>query len=72
VVPADAVVRFDNKHYIFAATAPDTFEMVQVEPGTTEAGYMELTGSSETALRSRPIVLKNAYTLLMKMKNTTE
>lgn len=71
-VPTDAIVRFENKHYIFAVQAPGAFEMTEVVPGTTQNGFTELTGDIETALGGRQIVLQNAYTLLMKMKNTPE
>lgn len=69
-VPSEAVVRFENKHYVFEALSETAFEMVAVEPGVTEGGFTELRSVVGEELLMKNLVLKNAYTLLMKMKNT--
>ncbi len=70
VLPEDAVVRYENKHYVFVKKSADTFEMLQVQPGATENGFIEIiTTESE---KSKTFVSKGAYTLLMSLKNKTD
>lgn len=64
-VPADAIVKWENKNYIFIAEGKDKFVMMPVETGTASGAYIEI----KTAIDGKQIVSKNAYTLLMKMKN---
>jgi membrane fusion protein, heavy metal efflux system len=67
-LPEDAVVKWNNKYYLFAEVSTNKYKMLQVEPGETDEGYVEI----KSALADEKIVIKNAYTLLMKMKNTAE
>ena len=67
-VPEDAVVKWENKNYIFSAEANNQFKMVPVETGETNNGFVEI----KSALPSHNVVIKNAYTILMKMKNNGE
>jgi cobalt-zinc-cadmium efflux system membrane fusion protein len=70
VVPEGAVIRWQNEQYVFKADGKNKFIMTKVETGITENGMTEITGPAD--LYKSDIVLGNAYTLLMKMKNTTE
>ena len=72
VVPEDAVVRYENKTFIFIAANHNQFEMIPVQTGVTENGMIQITANSGFDLSDKSIVVKNAYTLLMKMKNTGE
>ncbi|NIG57514.1 efflux RND transporter periplasmic adaptor subunit [Chitinophaga sp. Cy-1792] len=67
-VPDDAVVRWQNKYYVFVSDGKDKFTMLPVETGTNYNGYTEI----KTDLSKQQLVLKNAYALLMKMKNSGE
>ncbi|WP_276486048.1 efflux RND transporter periplasmic adaptor subunit [Paraflavitalea pollutisoli] len=68
-VPEDAVVKWSNAYYVFVEEAPNTFKLLPVETGVSHGGYTEL----KTALaEDKKLVTKNAYTLLMKMKNSAE
>lgn len=67
-LPNDAVVKWKNKTYVFVANGADKFTMTPVETGTSNDGYTEI----RTALADKKIVTRNAYTLLMKMKNSEE
>lgn len=67
-VPDDAVVRWENKDYIFLAEGGDKFVMTPVETGSNNNGYTEI----KTDIPGKNVVTKNAYSLLMKMKNTGE
>ena len=67
-LPTEAVVTWDNKHYVFTETADRTYKMVPVETGVTQDNIIEIT----SALPENKIVIKNAYTLLSKAKNNGE
>jgi membrane fusion protein, heavy metal efflux system len=69
-LPVDALVRFANKQYVFISTTKNTFELVEVQAGETENEYTEIT--IDETLAENQFVIKGAYTLLMKMKNTSE
>jgi cobalt-zinc-cadmium efflux system membrane fusion protein len=67
-VPNDAIVRWQNHPYIFAVKDSNAFQMLPLETGIVENGYTEI---KMEALPEK-IVVKNAYSILMKMKNSTE
>ncbi|NLU95712.1 efflux RND transporter periplasmic adaptor subunit [Chitinophaga sp. Ak27] len=67
-LPTDAVVKWRNKTYVFVATGANRFTMTPVETGASNDGYTEI----KTAMADKKIVTRNAYTLLMKMKNNEE
>lgn len=70
LVPEEAVVRWGNDQYVFSEKADRTFEMTRVDAGTTEEGRTEIrTGISSADDR---IIIKNAYTALMKLHNKAE
>lgn len=70
VLPSDAVVSFENKQYVFIAKTNSEFEITEVKTGNTENGLTEIISSSDLSASS--IVIKGAYSLLMKMKNTPD
>ncbi|WP_316818176.1 efflux RND transporter periplasmic adaptor subunit [Pedobacter nyackensis] len=67
-LPSDAFVNYENKDYVFVSNGNNTFEMTEVNKGKTEHGFTAVT----TDLKGKEIVVKGAYSLLMKLKNTTE
>ena len=70
VLPADAVMNYENKFYIFKKTGDMKFEMTEVKTGNTEDGYVEIL--SDVLTVNDQIVTKGAYNLLMSMKNKEE
>lgn len=70
-IPDDGIVSFENKHYIFVQRSTTRFEMVEVKPGNSANGKTEI-ASGITNFAEQTVVTKNAYTLLMKLKNTAE
>lgn len=70
VLPDDAIVRFENKQYVFIARNNNRFEMKEVQTGNTENSFTEILNPENLAKET--FVLKGAYNLLMKMKNTSE
>lgn len=67
-VPDDAIVRHGGKAYVFEVLGRNEFRMTPVETGMATAGFTEIVSE----LKSRDVVVKNAYTLLMQLKNTEE
>lgn len=70
VLPEDAIVRFENKNYVFVKTAAKEFEMLEVQTGITENGFTEILNGQ--TLQQKELVGKGAYTLLMGLKNKAE
>lgn len=64
-LPEDAIVKWENKPFVFVKQSNNSFKLVAVELGVTTNGFVEI----KTPLEGQEIVLKNAYTLLMKLKN---
>lgn len=67
-VPEDAVVRWENKSFVFVERESGNFEMVEIEPGAVSGGFQQINGAGIDA--GSKVVIRNAYSLLMKMKNT--
>ena len=68
-LPAEAIVNYENKNYIFVAKENKQFEMREVTTGNTENEFTEIISED---LNEATIVIKGAYSLLMKMKNLEE
>lgn len=67
-VPEEAVVSFENKDYVFVQTSVRKFVMQEVQVGETSAGKTAIT----TDLKGKQLAIKGAYSLLMKLKNTSD
>jgi cobalt-zinc-cadmium efflux system membrane fusion protein len=80
VLPADAVVSFDDKDYIFTyekekeeAGMPFTeYRMVEVEKGVSGSGFTEIKLPDGFNFMDKKIVTKGAYNLLSAKKNAGE
>ncbi|WP_439515956.1 efflux RND transporter periplasmic adaptor subunit [Sediminibacterium sp.] len=72
VVPESAVVRYQSKPYIFIAKDSSRFEMMEVEIGIVDRQMVELKTKENIDWRQQKVVLKNAYSLLGKLKNKME
>ena len=71
-VPEAALVSFEQKDYIFLAKGKNKFEMSQVQIGETENGFVQIKALQPINFNTADVVTNDAYTLLMKMKNTEE
>jgi cobalt-zinc-cadmium efflux system membrane fusion protein len=71
LVPEDAIVRFADKQYIFVKRTTTQFEMTEVKTGNTGNGKTEIS-SGTIDFANLEIVTKNAYAILMKLKNKSE
>ena len=70
VLPEEAVIRFGNAEFVFVELEKNKFEMLKVQTGISENGSVEILNSD--SLENKNIVLKGAYSLLMKLKNQEE
>lgn len=70
-LPEEAIVNFEGATYIFTSVDGKTFDMTAITTGLSQDGYSEviLPGNWDV---SRRIVVKGAYELLSKLKNTGE
>lgn len=69
-VNEDAVVRWQNSFYVFVETAASTFKITKVTPGNINNGKEQIEAPGLDNYSK--LVTKNAYALLMKMKNSGE
>lgn len=67
-VPSEAVVKWENKEYLFTTEKTGVYRMIPVKTGISNEGFTQI----NSPLPSTGIVIKNAYTLLMKLKNNGE
>lgn len=67
-LPENAVVSYENKEFVFEEIAERKFKMIEVIIGETNENKIAIL----TDLKGKKIVIKGAYSLLMKMKNTNE
>jgi len=68
VLPDEAIVAFENKDYVFVAIADHSFKLTPINKGQTNNGITAV----DANLNSKKIVVKGAYSLLMKLKNTAD
>lgn len=86
-LPAEAIVEYQGKKYVFVATEEahaeegaeknppagegQHFEIVEVQTGNSEFGFIEITPAGDLNMDSQ-IVVEGAYALLSTMKNSEE
>ncbi len=71
-VPESAIVRFEGRNYMFLAKDSTNFEMIPIETGVIQNGMVEVKTNETINLNEQKLVLKNAYSLLGKLKNKTD
>lgn len=69
-LPADAVVSFEGKNYVFEQKSQEKFLLVEVETGNTFQESIAIVNAE--VLLNKKIVHKGAYALLMALKNKVE
>jgi cobalt-zinc-cadmium efflux system membrane fusion protein len=68
-LPTAAIVKWQNKSYVFVEDGTANYKLVPVAVGLESKGVVEVVSGVTTADK---IVVANAYTLLMKLKNSSE
>jgi cobalt-zinc-cadmium efflux system membrane fusion protein len=71
VLPEEAIVRYENKEYVFVETGTGKYQMVEVTIGEKEKGKVEILSGTEI-LSGKKIITANAYSVLGAMKNKGE
>jgi len=69
-IAEEAIVNFEGKNYVFVQKTTKEYEMVPVETGSSETGYIEVLNKDK--FTGKEIAIKGAYTLLMALKNKSE
>ena len=72
VIADDAIVQFEGKHFVFKQTQERKYDMVEITTKNSENGMTQIAFSDTSTIADQNFVVKGAYTLLMKMKNTEE
>lgn len=72
VFPSDAVVRHDDRSYVFKALGTDSYKLVEVKPHPLADGRMEIEWADAAPAESDQFVMEGAYALLMTMMNVAE
>ena len=72
-LPDDAIVEFENKHYVFVQKSVGIFELFEVLPGSSEGGFTEINPADRNKdISTYTFATKGAYALLMSLKNKSE
>ncbi len=69
-LPEEAIVRYENKQYIFISESERSYSLTEVKTGDLENGYVEIM-EGETLVKKN-IVVSGTYSLLMSLKNKSE
>lgn len=67
-LPEESIVNFEGKDYVFVEEKKQIYRMIPVTLGESENGFIQIKNVED--FNNKKIVTKNAYTLLMKLKNT--
>lgn len=69
----EAIIRFENRFFVFVSNDAHHFDIIEVQLGAANNTFTQITPTNRgIQLTQQNIVVKNAYTLLQKMKNTAE
>ena len=69
-VPEESIVNFEGKDFVFVEEKKQTYRLTPVTLGETENGFVQIMNTDD--FKNKKIAIKNAYTLLMKLKNTAD
>jgi len=69
-IAEEAIVNFEGLGYVFVQKSTKEFEMIPIETGTSENGFIEVLNKDK--FTGKALVIKGAYTLLMALKNKSE
>ena len=70
IYQSKALVNFEGKDFVFVEDKKQTYRLTPVKLGETENGFIQILNFND--FNNKKIVTKNAYTLLMKLKNTED
>lgn len=71
-LPEDAIVTFEGKNYVFEVIGDKKYQMIEVETGISENGWIGIKFNKSQDLSNSNFVINGAYSLLMQLKNREE
>lgn len=69
-LPDESIVAFEGQEYVFVESKKQSYTMVPVTTGEKEHGFSQIINYAD--FLGKNVVSKNAYILLMKLKNTAD
>ncbi|WP_076594406.1 efflux RND transporter periplasmic adaptor subunit [Chryseobacterium sp. RU33C] len=69
-VPEESIVNFEGKDFVFVEEKKQVYRLTPVIVGETENGFVQIMNAND--FKNKKVVIRNAYTLLMKLKNTAD
>lgn len=69
VIQNEGIVRFEGKQYVFSEISKNKFEIIEVMTRNSENGFTQIIFSDSLNVQDKDFVIRDAYSLLMKMKN---
>ncbi|WP_426479116.1 efflux RND transporter periplasmic adaptor subunit [Chryseobacterium sp. CBSDS_008] len=69
-VPEESIVNFEGKDFVFVEEKKQVYRLTPVIVGETENGFVQIMNADD--FKNKKMVIRNAYTLLMKLKNTAD
>jgi membrane fusion protein, heavy metal efflux system len=71
-LPTEAIVSFEGKQYVFEVGDNKQYKKMEVAVQNNQSGFTQITFPDNKDRSKSLFVIKGAYSLLMKMKNTEE
>jgi cobalt-zinc-cadmium efflux system membrane fusion protein len=72
LIPVNAVQRFQGKDFIFLQRAQNEYETIEIQVRQTNADYVTVSNADAKSWIGKPLVVKNAFSLLGMMMNKAE
>jgi cobalt-zinc-cadmium efflux system membrane fusion protein len=72
LIPIESVQRFQGKDFIFLQTAQNEFKAMEIQVSQTNAEYVTVSNKDAKSWIGKPLVVKNAFSLLGMMMNKSE
>lgn len=72
LIPIESVQRFQGKDFIFLQTAQNEYEAIEIQVSQTNAEYVTVSNKDAKSWIGKPLVVKNAFSLLGMMMNKSE
>lgn len=69
-LPDESIIQFEGSNFVFVETKKQTYELTPIVVGDSENEFTQVLNMKD--FEGKKIVAKNAYILLMKLKNTSE
>jgi cobalt-zinc-cadmium efflux system membrane fusion protein len=72
LIPIESVQRFQGKDFIFIQTAQNEYEAIEIQVSQTNTEYVTVSNADAKSWIGKPLVVKNAFSLLGMMMNKSD